>query len=137
MTAASDRVQRSNKRYGWLRRLFSASKSATMTGVKRGPHSEEHKAKIAAAHKGKPKSPEHVAACRAAKAKLKGTKRPPRSEEWKRNHAEALRRCAKAIDKSFTQAPEYRAKQADTMRRVWAERKAQALAKERLQLPRT
>lgn len=136
MTATSSKLQRSNKRYGWLRRRFAEAKSTAMMGVKRGPISEDTRAKMSAASKGRKKSPEHVASIRAVKARLKGTTLPPRSEEWKLNHASAMRRIAKTVDRSFTQTAEYKSRQSENSRRIWAERKAQVLAKERLQLPR-
>lgn len=43
---------RSNKKYGWLRKLHSAVASDMLTGIKRGPFSAEHKAKLSAAKKG-------------------------------------------------------------------------------------
>lgn len=48
----------SNKRYGWLRRLHSESISKHLTGYKRGPFSDEHKAKLTAAKKGRVMSEE-------------------------------------------------------------------------------
>lgn len=50
--------ERSNKRYGWIRRLHSKNISAHLTGYKRGPFSEEHKAKLSAAKKGRTMSEE-------------------------------------------------------------------------------
>ena len=65
-----------------------AKMSVSHTGKKRGPMSEEQKAKLRLAHLGKKLSPEH-------KAKIsesgKGTKRPPVSEETRKKLSEAAK----------------------------------------------
>jgi hypothetical protein len=45
--------ERNNKRYGWIRRRHAKSISEHLTGYKRGPFSDEHKAKLSAAKKGR------------------------------------------------------------------------------------
>lgn len=141
MTHATKRMGRSkNKRYGWLRDRFAAAMRDRFVGKplsdehraklseaakkRKRPHSAAAKANMSAAAKGREKSPEHIAAISAAKT---GVKMPPRSQEWNENHAAALRRVAKTRDLSFTQSPEYRAKQAAKMREIWAERRARKL----------
>lgn len=61
-------------------------------GQKFGPPSEEHKAKISLALKGRPKTPEHIAAAAAAR---KGVKF---SEEAKENHRKAQQKRWSHID---------------------------------------
>jgi hypothetical protein len=139
MTHETGRMGRRNKRYGWLRRRFAemvgersrgqkaspearAKMSAARLGVKRGPQSAEHRAKLSAASKGKPKSLAH----RAALSKAKQGISPKRGDAWRVNQEAAMRRVAHTRDLSFTQAPEYRAAQSAQMKRVWADRRAAA-----------
>lgn len=70
-----------NKMYGWLKQQHSIAQSKAMTGVKRGPMTEEHKRKISAAHKGM----KHSIETRRKISELQtGKKRGPMSEETKR-----------------------------------------------------
>lgn len=55
-------TQRSNKRYGWLRRKHAVAQSALLKGKKKPPFTSEHKAALSAAHKGKHLSASHCAA---------------------------------------------------------------------------
>lgn len=91
---AMTRGRPSNKRYGWLRRLFAVRISEIHKGKPkppmtdehrrniglgqlgriRGPHSDQHKARLSAAHTGKTLTDEHRAKLAAAKL---GTKRAP------------------------------------------------------------
>lgn len=128
--------RRGNKLYGWLRRQFAealrkraigrkhtpetiAKLSAIRCGKKRKPHSEETKAKMSAASKGKTKSPEHRAKLAEAK---RGKKRSPHSEETRRKISEANRLAAARRDFSFMQDAAYRASQAEKTRAVWQRR---------------
>lgn len=127
-----------NKRYGWLRKRFSAAMHQRFAGKplseehraklsvaakkrKSRPHSEEAKAKMSAAAKGKPKSSQHIEKMRAAKI---GKKRKPHSKETKRRMAESQQVAVKTRDQSFLKNPEYRRQQSERMKLVWAERRA-------------
>lgn len=44
-------ANRCNKKYGWIRRLHASVASGMLSGIKRGPFSAEHKAKLSAAKK--------------------------------------------------------------------------------------
>jgi hypothetical protein len=135
------RVQaRNNRVYGWLRRRFAqymsesnklrpptsdesrAKMSAAHLGKSNGPHSAETRAKMSAAPRGRKKSPEHCAAMSEAK---RGKKRKPHSEATKAKMRVSQRIACLTRDESFRQTPEYREKQRQNMRRIWAERQAQ------------
>lgn len=137
MCNGSSRLQRTNKRYGWLRRKFSkalserykgqapseACRAAALNvhlGSKREPYTAEHRAAISAAKKGKQFSAEHRA--NLASAKL-GKKLAPRSAATRKRMSEAQRRAAEWRDLSFTQTDAYRAAHSARMKQWWAERK--------------
>ena len=137
MTNNGNRTQRSNRLYGWLRRLFAVHIAESNRGQKR---SEETKKKLAAAHvgriykkrteetkkkmslasKGKPKSTEHCIAL--SKAKI-GTKRGPHSEETREKISESNKRTSANMDRSVYRTSEYREKQSAQMKIIWAKRK--------------
>lgn len=129
---------------GWLRRRFSAMISETLKGrirspetrakisaaqlgKKRGPYSDVIRARMSKASKGKPKSEAHRAAL--SKAKL-GKKRKPHSEETKEKIRASNIERSKTQDRSYTQSPEYKQAQRDSMIRIWAERKRLRIEKE-------
>lgn len=126
-----------NKRYGWIRRKLAADfkehnpgrsptaetrarMSASHRGIKRGPHSEERKAKIAAAHKGKVKSPEHLAALSASKT---GKKRGPHSELHRQRQSASIKLALQSVDRSAMGLPAYRQARRTQMIELWAQRK--------------
>jgi hypothetical protein len=139
MTGATKQMAgRKNKLYGWLRRRLAeklrerargrkhseaarAKMSASRLGKQRGPHSADHKAKLSAAHKARKRTPEHNAALAAAK---RGKKRGPHNPTWRAHQYAGLMRVNDAIDRSFTQTPEYKALQGERMREIWAQRRA-------------
>lgn len=114
MTGNTGRMQRSNKRYGWLRRKFAqmlsetnkgrqftpehrARLSASHLGKTNAPHSDATKAKMSAAAKGRKKSATHRAALSAAKmGKLRG----PQTEQHiaRRVASVRLSRAARAME---------------------------------------
>lgn len=127
-----------NKLYGWLRRRFSAAISKANAGrtfspetrakmadaklgKKRPPHTPETKAKMSAARVGIKYSPETIARFSAAK---RGVKYGPMTEESKRKKSVAMKARAKTLDYSHMRNPEYRRRQSEIMRQIWAERKA-------------
>lgn len=134
---SAKQASRNNKLYGWLRRrlaedssrrwkgrVFSeetrAKMSAARKGIKRGPFSEEHKAKIAAAHKGKVKSPEHIAKIAASKT---GKKRGPHSELHRQRQSASIKEALKNVDRSWMQSAEYKEQRKAQMREVWEKRR--------------
>jgi hypothetical protein len=139
MTHSTRYADRSgNKRYAWLRQRFAKTQREKLKGIrpsqkcfearqatihnKRGPLSEELKAKLSAAAKGRKKSASHIA--NLSKAKI-GATYPPRSEDSKRRSSEAMKNSEahkKAI-KRITADPAYKALQSANMKRIWAERK--------------
>jgi group I intron endonuclease len=84
--------------------------SAAMAGKKQGQRSEEHRAKLSAALKGRAKSPEHLAALQEGRRRRVYTDahRAAISEAGKRAYADGRR--------SRERPPEYRAKIAATLR---------------------
>lgn len=103
------------------------AKAERMRGLKKSP---EHKAKIAAAKRGVPLSPEHAAKARAINV---GRKHTPESRAI--NSASKLGRVfSEEVRRKISQAqlgvpkrkhtPEERARRAEWMRRIWAERKS-------------
>lgn len=136
MTNGSKKQQRSgNKLYGWLRRDFSEAMRRTNKGrvpsaetrakmrVARAKsirprHSAEAKANIAAAARGRSKSPAHCEAISRAKT---GKKHGPRSAEWIANQTAGIR--AAVIDRSFTQDSQYKADRSAQMRDLWEKRR--------------
>lgn len=139
MTNQTKRQQRNNKLYGWLRRLLAdkisklhqgrkhtdetrAKMAQSHLGVKRGPHSEEHKINLSIAHKGKRKSPEHCAAMSQSKT---GKKKGPHSEEWRLNQSAGLRAAyANGAKRADQTTPEHRKRQAQSMLAIWAKRRS-------------
>ncbi len=137
MTYATKVMVRSNKRYAWLRSRFAEAMRSRFKGK---PLTNEHKAKLSEAHKGKntglrsdetrkrisealrgkKKSTEHVLAMAAAKT---GKKRGPMSEQTKQRIREGNLASLSVRDFSYMQDPTYRASQAAKMREVWALRK--------------
>jgi hypothetical protein len=98
-------ARQGNKLYGWLRRDFAAAMSeqakvrtyspetrAKMSAPRKNwkPHfSDEHRARLSAASRGKPKSANHRQQLSLAK---RGKKRPPHSAEWRANQREGMLR---------------------------------------------
>jgi hypothetical protein len=104
-----------NKRHSWLRERARAQ---------RGPHSAEHRAKIAVAHRGKVKSPQHLAALRESKrGKVKG----PHTAEARARMSAAQKVAVKSRDISYTRTDAYRAAAAERMQDVWRKRRAGAV----------
>jgi hypothetical protein len=115
MTGASGKMPgRKNKLYGWLRRRLSeemkrrstgrkhteetrAKIAAAKLGRKRQPHSPETKAKMSAAARGVKKSAEHRAAMSVAKA---GKKLGPTSDEGRKNRRTGIIRAIEGRNKS-------------------------------------
>lgn len=137
MTNGTRNQQRNNKMYGWLRRELAvrmselmrgrkhsdaarAKMSASRLGVKRGPHSVEHRAKMSMASKGKGKSDEHKAALSVARL---GIKRGPHSLEWIANQREGILRSLATRDESYRSDPLYRQQQSEKMKEIWAQRR--------------
>jgi hypothetical protein len=136
MTNGTRRMARRNKLFGWLRRRLAgrlskrfkgskasdearANMSAAHQGKKRQPHTAETKAKMSAASKGRRKTAAHRQSMSAArKGKLTG----PHSPAWIANQKAGLQRAAAQGKFSYERSDEYRAKQADRMREVWAKR---------------
>ena len=142
MCNASGVQVRNNRMYGWLRRRHAiamsvwatgrkhtpetlAKMSAARRGKKRRPHSDETRAKMSAASLGKPKSAEHRAALAAAKL---GKKRAPHTEATRAKMRASQRAVQALADRSHMQTPEYREKQRENMRRIWAERRQRKAA---------
>lgn len=139
MTNKTKSMSRNNKLYGWLRRQLAdrmsirhtgrkvsdesrLKMSASRLGVKRGPHSAEHRRKMSIAAKGKPKSPEHCAAMSASKS---GKKKWPHNAAWKHNQSIGIRRAlANGAKRPDQTAPVVRARQAESMRNIWIKRRA-------------
>jgi len=128
---------RNNKLYGWLRRRFAEAisnrrrgikvsdearekMSKSHLGVKRGPHSAEHKARLSAAHMGKKKSPEHIA--KMARSKT-GKKTGPRSDATRKRQSEAIRLALVSVDRSWMNSQEYKEQRREQMLRVWERRR--------------
>lgn len=145
MTNATKKQVRNNKSAGWLRREFSAkmvelNKTRVVTeetrarmrartpGMLGKKVSDETKRKISEAHKGRPKSPEHVA--NSIKGRT-GVKYRPRTTEHSRNASIAIKDSLKTADLSFRKSSEYRSNQSSKMKEIWAARRA---AKHQLQL---
>lgn len=141
MTNKTKNMVRNNKSAGWLRREFAAwmaeqNRTRVVTEKTREKMrnrvpamlgrevSEETRRKLSEAHKGKPKSPEHVA--NSIKART-GIKYPPRTELHRRNQSEAIKAAMKGVNREWMTAPEYKEARSIQMKRVWAERR---LAKE-------
>lgn len=137
MTGATSRMQRSNKLYGWLRRRFAqmvserhtgcarsaearAKMSAAHLGKKRAPHTAETRAKMSAASKGRPKSLAHRDAFVKART---GLKLKPHSLEGRANQSRGVRAAfANGANHGNHSDPGYRARQSESMKRIWAER---------------
>jgi len=83
----------------------TAKRSAAQTGIKKGPHSPETKAKISASNKGKKLSPETKAKLSQAR---KGKKGAPRTPEWLTKIQETKRR--NGTNKGRKLSPEHKAK---------------------------
>lgn len=77
------------------------------------------------ASKGKPKSEEHKKALSIAKI---GKKRKPHSEETRKKMSETQKRIAINADYSARRTDEYRAKQSENSKKVWARIKAKKLS---------
>lgn len=141
MVGGSSRMERRNKAYGWLRRRFAqmarvrgtgrkhtaaakAKMSASKTGLKRGPHSAETKAKMSAAAKGRKKSAAHCAALSVART---GKTIAPCSETRKANISAALKASPKLrASQAVKYTPEYRANHSIVMTQWHAARRARA-----------
>jgi hypothetical protein len=137
MTNNGSRTQRSNRLYGWLRRLFAVRIAESNRGQKRSAETikklaaahvgrvykkrtEETKKKMSLASKGKPKSTEHRAALSKAKT---GLKLKPHTKETRKRISEGLKRSSANKDRSAYRTPEYREKQSAQMKIIWAKRK--------------
>lgn len=143
MTNSTKVMARNNKLYGWLRRAFAKELSVraagrihsietrqkiadVQMGKKRKPHSEEAKRKQSAASAGKAKSKEHRDALSQAKM---GKKRGPHSPEHTEKIRQANIEAWAGRDKSAYQDEEYKRRQSEKMREIWAKRKAGELPK--------
>lgn len=130
---------RSNKRYGWMRRRFAemigethrgrtispetrAKMSAAKIGKPRGPFSDEHKARLSAASKGREKSDAHRTALSEAKT---GKKYGPRSAERIERQRNGILQAMATQDQSYRQSPEYRAARSEGAKRQWRNRRAE------------
>lgn len=140
MTNGTDRHQRSNKAYGWLRRQFSEEVRKRKTGSAHSaetrlklsisrrnrtcsPHSLETKVKMSIASKGRPKSIEHRLAL--SKAKLGTKAKKPRSDESRDRSSVAIRAAfaKNGVDRSFMLDPDYKEKQRLRTTELWAKRR--------------
>jgi Salmonella phage homing endonuclease len=138
MTNQTQVQRRGNKLYGWLRRLFAErighrNRGRTLSaeqrqqigdrqrGKPRGPFSAEHRRKISEASKRYVKTPAHRAAMSAARM---GKKRGPHSAEHRRRMSESIKVALMSSDRSFYAKPEYKARQSESMKQIWAQRKA-------------
>lgn len=85
--------------------------AAKKAGLKLPPRTDEYRAKIGAAHRGKPKSPEHMAALQA------GRLRQTFDEDRRQRVSESLKAAYAEGRKPRGRSPEYRQKIAETLRK--------------------
>lgn len=135
MTGGNKRQPRRNKVYGWTRRLFvemlsKANKTRIVSpearekmrlaklGVKRGKY-ERHV--LENKNKGVSKSEEHIRALSTAK---QGVKRGSYTYKDKEARSANIKAALAVGDKTRYYKEEYRAKQAESMKEIWAARKS-------------
>lgn len=92
---------RKNKLYGWVRARVAQEVSTRL--------------------RGKPKSEKHRQALSAAKL---GKKRGPHSAIHRARQSASIRAAIKNRDRSIYRTPEYKQRQSEQMKRIWAKRRA-------------